>query len=145
MTSNYTKPAASLKAFISGIIDYAGLFPPAGLALGQAFNNYVYYMQSEHKYMLNRFIIPVNKLNELGSLIDVMNINTPIPLSVLISGADTAEKFRNNLLSDLETVRNFLVNYGGVTGIDVFEMKLPKEVIESDGRSEIPGFISDGI
>ena len=53
----------SLRAFMNGLIDYAGLFPPAKLPLDEAIDDYVMHLKGENSWMLGRFIIPVSKLN----------------------------------------------------------------------------------
>ncbi len=54
---------SSLKNFLSKIIDYAGMFPPANLDLKSAFNNYLDYISnSPYSWMLAKFIIPASKL-----------------------------------------------------------------------------------
>lgn len=49
---------------MSGLIDYAGLFPPAGLDMATAVRNYATYANDEHRRVLNRFIVPVARLEE---------------------------------------------------------------------------------
>jgi hypothetical protein len=46
------------------LIDYAGLFPPAELTMAEAVKNYAAYHQSEHNWMLGRFIVPASRLDE---------------------------------------------------------------------------------
>jgi hypothetical protein len=61
-----TGPKPSLMgALLTGAIDYAGLFPPAGLPLADAARNYEAYRSGPNKWMLGRFVIPVAQLDEL--------------------------------------------------------------------------------
>ena len=46
------------------LIDYAGLFPPASLAMAQSVANYATYSQSEWNWILGRFIVPAARLGE---------------------------------------------------------------------------------
>ena len=46
------------------LIDYAGLFPPASLAMASSVANYDAYSQSEWNWILGRFIVPVARLGE---------------------------------------------------------------------------------
>src|SRR5260370_40868899 len=46
------------------LIDYAGLFPPASLAMASSVANYDTYSQSEWNWILGRFIVPVARLGE---------------------------------------------------------------------------------
>ena len=47
----------SLRTFMNGLIDYAGLFPPADLPLNEAIEEYVSQLISDNCAMLSRFII----------------------------------------------------------------------------------------
>ncbi|MCG8633607.1 MAG: hypothetical protein MI863_07245 [Desulfobacterales bacterium] len=53
----------AFKQFMTGIIDYAGMFPPAALDPGTALKNYRTYLGTEFRWMLNNFILPVSKLS----------------------------------------------------------------------------------
>jgi len=54
----------SVKILLSGIIDYAGLFPPSMVSMTEAVLNYATYKNSNYGWMLGRFIIPVARLDE---------------------------------------------------------------------------------
>ncbi len=54
----------SVRALLSGAVDYAGLFPPAGLSMIDAFINYAAYRNSNYSWMLGRFIVPASRLEE---------------------------------------------------------------------------------
>jgi hypothetical protein len=55
----------SLRALLAKLIDYAGLYPPAGLPLPEVLENYQAYLDSPHSWMLNRLVLPAAKLAEL--------------------------------------------------------------------------------
>lgn len=59
---------ASARALFSSLIDYAGLFPPAGLGMAPAVGNYARYLRSDAyrdvRWMLARFIVPAARLAE---------------------------------------------------------------------------------
>jgi hypothetical protein len=57
--------AKSAKALFSGLIDYAGLFPPAALPMADALRNYDAYRRGEHAWMLGRFVVPAAKIGEV--------------------------------------------------------------------------------
>src|ERR1700722_2418167 len=54
----------SLRALLSGLIDYAGLFPPAGLDMAAAVRNYASYLSRRYSWILGRFIVPAGGLDE---------------------------------------------------------------------------------
>jgi hypothetical protein len=55
----------AINALIEGFFDYAGLFPPAGLHLSAAIQNYLDYSQSKHCLALGRFVLEASQLREL--------------------------------------------------------------------------------
>lgn len=55
----------SLRALLAHLIDYAGLYPPAGLALPAVLQNYDTYLASPDSWMLNRLVLPAGKLPEV--------------------------------------------------------------------------------
>ncbi|MDH3494781.1 MAG: hypothetical protein OEM82_14600 [Acidobacteriota bacterium] len=54
----------SVRVLLSGIIDYAGLFPPSGLSMTEAVVNYAKYKNSNYNWMLGRFVVPVEGIWE---------------------------------------------------------------------------------
>ena len=55
----------ALESLLAGIIDYAGLYPPASLDMRTAVRNYLNYGHSQHASALGRFIVDINRLTEL--------------------------------------------------------------------------------
>jgi hypothetical protein len=56
---------SALRALLHGSIDYAGLFPPAGLDMARAVANYGSYRHGPHAWALGRFVVPAARLSEL--------------------------------------------------------------------------------
>src|SRR4051812_14528063 len=57
----------ALRALLEGIIDYAGLFPPAALDMPTAVRHYAEYLGQAEAWMLGRFVVPVARLEEFRS------------------------------------------------------------------------------
>jgi hypothetical protein len=55
----------SLRALLANLIDYAGLYPPAGLPLPAVLENYETYLASAEGWMLNRLVLPAAKLPDV--------------------------------------------------------------------------------
>jgi len=135
---NHTKqPVLSLKTFLSKIIDYAGIFPPANLELAQAFHNYLFYREGEYKWMLNKFIVPAKKLAELGKLIKDVKIETPVGLSVIGSGGETINQFTKSVSEDIKEINDFLNQHGDSASVDVYEVSIPKEILEQEEADDM--------
>ena len=69
---------SSFTAFMRGLIDYAGLFPPAKLPLNQAFTNYLRYQNEADAWILAKFICPVKMLKDLIPFKSVLQENDKI-------------------------------------------------------------------
>jgi len=63
-TSANAADAAAAGVLLRDLIDYAGLFPPASLAMATSVANYDSYSRSEWNWVLGRFIVPVARLAE---------------------------------------------------------------------------------
>ena len=104
--------STAISVLLDQIIDYAGLFPPAGLSMPEAVINYATYKNSNYKWMLGRFILPVERLEEfLESAGDfISRAEEPWKLSVLV-GEDI---------------------YGAIRKIDEFNaVNAPRAIIDS--------------
>ena len=90
----------AVTAAFSGLFDYAGLFPPAGLPLDEVCERYAAYRAGSHAWMLGRLIVPAERLPDAehearrrgGSAAD------PWPLSVLVGPAVRSAAFVGDVL-----------------------------------------------
>jgi len=57
---------ASTTALLAGVVDYAGLFPPAGRSMPEAAVEYQAARTGDHAWMLGRFVVPASRLPELA-------------------------------------------------------------------------------
>jgi hypothetical protein len=55
----------SIQTLMTGLIDYAGLFPPSQLDMATATQNYARDLRSQYERFLSRFICPTTRLGEL--------------------------------------------------------------------------------
>lgn len=113
---------------MKGIIDYAGLFPPADLSLEEAFANYAQYRKGSDAWMLSRFIIPAARLRDLSSYAaDNFSTESPFKFSVLGKGTDTVGEFENAIRDVTTACTTFCEAHPGQVQTDMLEMKLPAE------------------
>ncbi len=77
----------SLRALLDGLIDYAGLFPPARLDMQAAVANFARYRESERAWMLGRFVVPSSRLEEFedaaAALLPKVRDQAPWPIALL--------------------------------------------------------------
>ncbi len=135
-----TTVPAGLRAFLTGLIDYAGLFPPARLPLEQAVPNFVAYRQSDDAWMLGRFICPASRLKDLDAYADLFAPENPFPVSVLGSRGEDADSFQRVFREDLEAVKAFEERHGEGVRADLLETRLPDLVTEA-GSDAVAGVL----
>jgi hypothetical protein len=58
-------PDTALRTLLAGSIDYAGLFPPAGLDMATSVRQYADYRSHPDAWALGRFVVPASRLPEL--------------------------------------------------------------------------------
>lgn len=54
----------SVRALTTGLIDYAGLFPPSKVSMAEAVRNFASYRESNDSWMLARLVVPTARLDE---------------------------------------------------------------------------------
>jgi hypothetical protein len=124
---------ASLRALLTGLIDYAGLFPPARLPLDQAIRNYARYRQEDDAWMLGRFIVPAARLDDLEPYHDeLFRVDPPFTFSVLGRGGGSLTEFLTNLRDDLRDIAAFRKRHGERVRVEVMETRLPPELVNPE-------------
>jgi hypothetical protein len=83
----------TLHTLLHTLVDYAGLFPPAGLSMDSAAGLYASYHASMHAWMLGRFVVPVSRLDELVHSMERVGSpqGNPWRLSALMGADHTAD------------------------------------------------------
>lgn len=88
-----TAPQVSeaLRALLEGVVDYAGLYPPASLDIPVAARNYAAYRAGADRWMLGRFVVGIARLPELRSTIQAMKAGGEAwPVTVVAPDAPAA-------------------------------------------------------
>ncbi|HTV05841.1 MAG TPA: hypothetical protein VME86_10780 [Acidobacteriaceae bacterium] len=78
-----------IRVLMRGLVDYAGLFPPAGLHMMEAVRRYRAYLTGEDHWALGRFVVPVTRLGEFPPVFNEVCCGEREPmwaLSILSSG-----------------------------------------------------------
>ena len=120
-----TVPLSARLAFLSGLIDYAGLFPPAELALEPALDLYGRYRTGDDAWMLGRFLIPAARLEEADPLVEHIAGTAPVEFSVLGGAAADAETWLGTAEAVVAGARAFEARHGGRATVDAFEVRTP--------------------
>jgi hypothetical protein len=106
----------SVHTLLHGIIDYAGLFPPAGLGMAPAVANYAAYRSGSMCWVLGRFVVPAARLAEFERAAEpyLPSAGQPWKLAAL-AGADLA--------ADLAAIHDFNARHGSDAVVDTIELK----------------------
>lgn len=132
---------ASLSAFSEGLIDYAGLFPPAALPMQPAIGNFLQYRSGAYQQQLGAFVIPAARFSELDPLTEAFAKHAqqtgPVPFSVLTGGGSDAAAFRVHLDTALGQVLDFMQLHGKNVHISAFEVRLPDALPGADALNEL--------
>lgn len=122
----------SLRTLLDGILDYAGVRPPAALSLTQALQSYTEYRDDPKAWMLSRFVLPVRELSDLTEHQRRLSQGTPYRFSLLGTGGPEQEAFLDAFARDLDVIEQFDVAYGGRLRADVMEAPLPDVLVGAD-------------
>lgn len=137
-----------IHTLMSGLIDYAGLFPPAKLGMPDAIDRYSRHLASPDAWMLGRFILPCSRIEEFEAAA-TPNLPTRAlddasalgaggwPISVLIDG-----DFEQNLEAIFAFNERHLKPSNGLAFIDAIEIKVP-DGDARDGAAYIDGKLEE--
>jgi len=110
---NAAAPPSVINALLRGLIDYAGLFPPAALPMAAAVTNYDSYLKSPWNWILGRFIVPVSRLGEFEKALGASRGD-----AWRLSGLPGAE-----VASDIDRIEDFNQRMSGRAVIESVEVK----------------------
>lgn len=101
---------------LSGLIDYAGLFPPASLGMEEAIAEYRQARTGTHAWLLERFICPAGRLLELAGVLTATMTGGEEPWSLVVIARET----------DAGLVSDFEAEMAGAADVAVVETMFPE-------------------
>jgi hypothetical protein len=119
---------ASLHALLHQSIDYAGLFPPASLALEPAIENQATYVRSSDAWMLNTFVLPVEQFDTAKQFLAQFDMSHSLCVAALGPKTASAEAFLDSLEDADAAIRSFSAHNVDLVSINHLEMFLPEDV-----------------
>ena len=118
---------ASVRALLSRIIDYAGLFPPAKLPLEDALGNYLRHRkESPHRWMLGRFVCPTARLQDLLTLARTHPDASLLSVTGLGRQGSKVSEIVPLIRADVQAIQDFRCAWGQDAVIGIYEVALPK-------------------
>lgn len=116
----------SVLVLLSRSIDYAGMFPPAALPLGEAAARFAALLAGPERWLLGRFVCPATRVSELGALRAAAG-SPPTVLAVLGPSAASLEELAASTL-EVRQLQQSSMGSGGLV-VDQYEAPLPASVI----------------
>lgn len=122
----------SVRALMSEVIDYAGMFPPARLSLEEALQNYGTYLRGEHAWVLSRFVCAVPILEGIEVYAPVLFDpgTPPWRIAAIGQGGDDLISFLQVLQRDVASIASFSAQRNVRATVDVLELQVPPRVVE---------------
>jgi hypothetical protein len=120
-------PASSLQALLAKSIDYAGMFPPCGLALESALPNQAQYVRSPDAWMLGAFVLPVEQFDAARQLLSHFDPLHPLRVAALGPRTANADAFLD-AVEKADTAIRWLSGNVDLISISHLEMFLPDDV-----------------
>jgi hypothetical protein len=144
MAHGEKRMSSTLHALLGGVLDYAGLFPPARLPLHEAIKRYARYRHDPASWMLGRFVCPAEQLGELTPLLSSWPSSaSPLAISVLGRGGKSASEFLAGLRVDVEAMNAFRDRHGDGVELAVLEVRLPSEVLAPGATGDAHKLLED--
>ncbi|MSU77551.1 MAG: hypothetical protein EXS16_05565 [Gemmataceae bacterium] len=140
---------AAVRALMTDILDYAGIFPPAKLSLDVALASYLAAKKADpNRWMLGRFVCPTVSLGELLALARANGDAGLLSVAALGQPAPAESAIQSALADDLTRIAEFRRDWGNDAVIDLFEVALPKRAVpplaaiaEALARANLRGFV----
>ncbi|MFN8816372.1 MAG: hypothetical protein ACK51N_05510 [bacterium] len=141
--------ARSLETLLNDLVDYAGLFPPAGLSMERAVETYARHWASPYRWGMARFVCPMARVDEWSRAASRFLASVPPPddqappepwrLSVLIDGPldralDSIEAFNEAH----EASNGSSHKHAHTALIDTIEMRVQSPEIIDDAVELLP-------
>lgn len=118
----------AFRSFMGGLVDYAGLFPPASLDMASAVDEYAAHLVEKEAWMMGRFIVPAGRLSELETACaKYLDDGQEWAFSLLVGGRDNATGALAAVEAQGAAAGAFTERFGGRANIEVLEAPVPAD------------------
>ncbi|MDX2177121.1 MAG: hypothetical protein SF028_11705 [Candidatus Sumerlaeia bacterium] len=120
----------SLRILLNGVVDYAGLFPPAKLELEPALRAYAAHRRTAEAWMLGHFVLPAARLPEVTPHYrELFSAVGSLPLVLIAPGGAERGEWLDAFRRDLQMVASLRAAPGHHFTANAFEARLPADVL----------------
>lgn len=117
------------RSALRGLVDYAGLFPPAALDMDAAVAEYRDARSGATAWMVDRFICPALRLEELVGAMSRTMTAGEVPWRTSVTA-----RWVDDLTADAGAVRTFVDTAGSAASVELVESRVPDEVAADPAR-----------
>jgi len=121
MSTQLVSRSPAIARLLSKSIDYAGLFPPAGLPVSEAIEMFKRYLQGRESWIINSIVLPIDRLTEAAGFFG----DTPLRLTAIPRSTEDSHQWLGRLEEDCSQLRSFLAAHP-LIAIQALEIPLPK-------------------
>src|SRR5579862_2385485 len=130
----------ALRSMLEGVIDYAGLFPPAKLALPDAVEEYLGIIHGPDKWIVDRFACPVGKLADLSVELTEHPDEPFVPVAVIGTNPADRKHWKHSIEHDAAEMTRFQRSVENHAEIQAFEVRIPDHTHLSEYIVELKSF-----
>jgi len=127
------------RMFLEGLVDYAGLFPPASLDMAGAVAEYRSSRRASTGWIVDRFIVPVSRLDELAAeLTSTMKAGEqPWDISVILDAG--RDPWVDSVSFDVNKATSFARELAPAVRFTMAEVKVPVDLAAVDDPAHLVG------
>jgi hypothetical protein len=130
----------ALEVMLAGIVDYAGLFPPANLPMAPTVHNYAAFLGGPYAWMLGRLVVPAGRLAEFADALTAefgdQPPHAPWRLSILGSSAEDRAGFETALQADIASWKALCARLPGLVEGGAWEIRLPTSALDAQSAED---------
>lgn len=116
---------SGLTTLLEGVIDYAGLFPPAKLDIPSAVEEYLDLRRGDDSWIVSRFAVPAGRLADLGAELEKHELEEVLPLTVIGTSSSDRHHWKAALDHDVAGMKAFADRFGDRGYIESYEVRIP--------------------
>jgi hypothetical protein len=131
---------AALRAMLEGVIDYAGLFPPARLPVSEGVEEYLGIIQGPDKWIVDRFACPIGKLQDLAVELTEHPEEPFVPVAVIGGNHADHKHWKHGIEHDAAEMARFQAAVENHAEIQAYEVRLPDHRHLAEYVAELKAF-----
>jgi len=125
----------ALNTLLEGVIDYAGLFPPAKLSMADAVSEFIELLNGPESWLVNRFVCPASRLEEFADELEAQKCELNFGVTVIGTGGNDAHAFSKGVIQDASSFVLFNSRCSDICGIEAYEVRAPQMEFKAALRS----------